>query len=243
MKVGELAKRSGISVRTLHHYDQIGLLKPAIGGAGGHRHYGKLELQRLQHILALRQIEFSLSEIGELLDDPQVPLERVIAAQLERMERELQLRQTLRERLKTIHDRLLKREDPSLDDVLHTLEAMNQMNDFAKHYSPEQMEYLERRKALEGEDRMREVQGEWATLFDDFRAAQADGVDPGSERAGELAARFQALIDEFTGGDRGIEMALGKMNVQDSTMSDRMGVEPDLGGYISAVRAAKRPGE
>lgn len=238
MKIGELARRSGISVRTLHHYDKIGLLKPAVGGGGEHRLYSKLELARLQRILALRELDFSLAEIHELLDDPRVSLERVVAAQLERLERDIHLRQAVQERLKAIHQTLIHNEDPSIDDVLLTLEAMNQMNDFSKHYSPEQMEYLERRKQLVGAERMGEVQQEWSELFADFASAEAAGLDPQSDEAGVLAERFRSLIEEFTGGDKGIESALGKMNSEDSNMGARMGVEPGLWPFIGAIRQA-----
>src|SRR5215217_6638413 len=57
-----------VSVRTLHHYDQIGLLRPALHSAGGYRMYGESELLRLQQILTLRYLGFSLKRIGELLD-------------------------------------------------------------------------------------------------------------------------------------------------------------------------------
>ena len=66
--VGELAQTTGLTVRTLHHYDEIGLLKPASVGANGYRYYGREELLRLQRILFHRELGVPLSAIGELLD-------------------------------------------------------------------------------------------------------------------------------------------------------------------------------
>src|SRR5438046_2175625 len=66
--VNQLAKLSGVSVRALHHYDEIGLLKPACVGANGYRYYGREELLRLQQILFHRELGFSLEEIGLTLD-------------------------------------------------------------------------------------------------------------------------------------------------------------------------------
>ncbi|MDB5423769.1 MAG: transcriptional regulator, MerR family [Phenylobacterium sp.] len=66
--VSEVAKLSGVSVRTLHHYDEVGLLKPACVGANGYRYYGREELLRLQQILFHRELGFSLEEIGRVLD-------------------------------------------------------------------------------------------------------------------------------------------------------------------------------
>lgn len=67
--VKQVAKAAGISVRALHHYDEIGLLTPEIGG-NGYRYYGEQELLRLQRILFYRELGISLTEIGRMLDDP-----------------------------------------------------------------------------------------------------------------------------------------------------------------------------
>jgi DNA-binding transcriptional MerR regulator len=65
--VKALAKLSGVSVRALHHYDQIGLLRPACVGANGYRYYGREELLRLQQILFHRELEFPLDAIAQIL--------------------------------------------------------------------------------------------------------------------------------------------------------------------------------
>ena len=68
--VRQVAKAAGISVRTLHHYDAIGLLKPGHVGTNGYRWYGKEELLRLQQILFYRELGMPLAEIGAILNDP-----------------------------------------------------------------------------------------------------------------------------------------------------------------------------
>lgn len=68
--IGELARLSGVSIRTLHHYDAIGLLKPALVGENGYRFYGRAELMRLQQILLHRELGLSLADIAAVLDDP-----------------------------------------------------------------------------------------------------------------------------------------------------------------------------
>ncbi|MGH6964723.1 MAG: MerR family transcriptional regulator [Phenylobacterium sp.] len=68
--VKQVAKLSGVSVRTLHHYDEIGLLKPANVGLNGYRYYGREELLRLQQILFHRELGLALEDIRRLLDAP-----------------------------------------------------------------------------------------------------------------------------------------------------------------------------
>jgi DNA-binding transcriptional MerR regulator len=69
--VGEVARRSGVSVRTLHHYDAIGLLVPAGRSAAGYRLYSEGDLERLRHVLFYRELGFGLDQIGEILADPE----------------------------------------------------------------------------------------------------------------------------------------------------------------------------
>ena len=77
-KVGELARRTGLSVRTLHYYDEIGLLSPSQRTDGNHRLYDAVDVVRLQKIKSLRALGFSLREIRESLDRPDYPLRRAI---------------------------------------------------------------------------------------------------------------------------------------------------------------------
>jgi DNA-binding transcriptional MerR regulator len=79
--VKQLASLSGVSIRTLHHYDQIGLLKPAWVGENNYRHYGREELLRLQQILIHRELDIPLRRIAAILDDPEFDRRRALAEQ------------------------------------------------------------------------------------------------------------------------------------------------------------------
>jgi DNA-binding transcriptional MerR regulator len=68
--VNQLAKMAGVSVRTLHHYDRFGLLKPSVRTEARYRLYGKDELIRLQQILFYKELDFSLADIRRILNDP-----------------------------------------------------------------------------------------------------------------------------------------------------------------------------
>ena len=83
LTVRQVAKVSGVSVRALHHYDQIGLLKPAFTGQNRYRYYGQDELLRLQQILLHRELGIPLGEIGAILDAPD--FDRLEALRLQRL--------------------------------------------------------------------------------------------------------------------------------------------------------------
>lgn len=84
--VNELARLAGVSVRTLHHYDEIGLLKPAFTGENRYRYYGEEELLRLQQILIHRELDIPLIEIGAILDAPDFDRLETLQRQRERLE-------------------------------------------------------------------------------------------------------------------------------------------------------------
>lgn len=238
MRVGELAGACGISVRTLHHYHEIGLLIPEVGGAGDHRLYGATQIARLQDVLSLRRLGFSLEEIGRCLDDVRTDPARILEAHLERLEEELQRRQQLRRDLILLKQRLEGCEHPSLSILLQAIRSMNEVDLFKKYYSPEQLRALEARKELVGEARMREVHGEWQAIFADYGKALAAGLDANSEEVLAIARRSRALIEEFTGGDAGIEDSLSRMYASEPGVRDRGGAAPELWGFMGAASAA-----
>jgi MerR family transcriptional regulator, thiopeptide resistance regulator len=79
--VSQVARLSLVSVRTLHHYDEIGLLRPSARSEAGYRLYGERDLERLQQILFFRELEFSLDEVARILDDPQFDLRAALEMQ------------------------------------------------------------------------------------------------------------------------------------------------------------------
>ena len=208
MRIGELARRTGVSVRSLHHYHQIGLLVPAFHSPGEHRSYSRDDLIRLQQIKSLQALGLALGEIADVLDRPDhsplETIERHIAVTSERIEEG----RRLRARLERVAELLRASQDVPTEDLIETIEA-NVM--FEKYYTPEQLEQLKRREEAVGPERIQEVQREWSELFAQLSAAQADGADETSERVQALARKARSLVEEFTGGDAGIRDSLARM--------------------------------
>ena len=137
--VKQLAVLSGVSVRTLHHYDQIGLLKPARLGANGYRYYGRDELLRLQQVLFHRELGFPLNEISRLLDAPDFDRVEALKTQKRKLLADARRRRRL---MRTI------------DETLAALNGETEMNDKALYqgFEPEkQAEYEEWLAARHGE--------------------------------------------------------------------------------------------
>ena len=195
--VKEFASLTGVSIRTLHYYDEIGLLRPASVTESGYRLYGQQELERLQQILFLRELRFSLKEIAQILDDPTFDKRQAL-----HQHRQLLLLQ--RQRL----DELIRLAD-------NTLKGGSQMNfDLLKHDPAREMqeEYANEVRQRWGNteayaESQRKTAGyqksDWQNLlsgmesiFDRFADLAREGADPASTEAQELVENWRDYISE-----------------------------------------------
>ncbi|NBD12666.1 MULTISPECIES: MerR family transcriptional regulator [Corallococcus] len=234
LKVGELARRTGLSVRALHHYDEIGLLKPSAHTASGHRLYTAADIARLSHILSLKQLGFSLEEIAGTLGRADFSALRVVELRLQRAREQLAEQRQLCDRLDAIARQLRAAEPVSADAFLQTIEAMTM---FEKYYTPEQLKELEARRQRMGDDAIQEVEAEWPRLIARMREEMERGTDPASETVQALATRWRELVRAFTGGNPGIAKSLETMHQQEPQLAERQGRDPKLMEYVGRAMA------
>jgi len=235
-KVGALARQTGLTVRTLHHYDEIGLLAPSLRTGAGHRLYTADDLGRHLQILSLRQLGLSLDEVRESLARPESTLQQVLGLHIAKLRERIDLQQRLCRRLETVVERLRTAETVSVDEFIQTLEAMTM---FEKHFTPEQMQEIQARGQQIGPERIREVEAEWPALIAQVRAAMEKGIDPASPEVQDLARRWQDLLREFTGGNPALQRGLNAMYAEEQEVRSRTGIDPALMDYISKAFAVK----
>lgn len=239
LKVGELAKRTGLTIRTLHHYDEIGLLTPAARTASGHRLYGADDVERLQRIASLRQLGLGLSEIADCLDDSAESFREVLVRQIAFVRRRVESQLRLAETLEGLVEQIDSGEAASTDQLLATIHLTTL---FERYYSPEQREQMEARANEVGAERIAEVQEAWSRLHAEMDEARLAGHAPDSPTVQALAERARSFVAEFTGGDQGIERSLGSMvSDQPSTLYRMWGISDELGAFYSEAMAALRP--
>jgi DNA-binding transcriptional MerR regulator len=207
MKIGELARRTGVSIRTLHYYDEIKLLSPSLHSTAGHRIYGLREITRLQQIRSLQQLGFRLKDIQAMLASRSHSPLRVVEMHLKRMKEQIASHQRLCDRLESLAESMRSRK-VSVDQLIQTIEVMNM---FEKYYSKEQLEELKQRADALGESGMRQAEKDWTTLMAEVRVEMEKGSDPNSPAVQALARRWRALIEAFTGGNPEIEKSLRTM--------------------------------
>lgn len=235
LRVGELARRTGLTVRTLHHYDESGLLRPSLRSAAGHRLYTRADVARLHQIRALRTLGLPLAQIRELLDASGITFAGVVELQLSRLRATMAAERRICDRLEALRSMLAAGGEIPLDEMVDTIEEMTTME---KYYTEEQLRTLDARAAALGADRIAAVEAEWKTLIDEVRRHMKAGTDPTSEPIRALAGRWHALIAEFTGGDAGIARSAGQVWQQEENVHGFDAAEMrELMGYIQRSSA------
>jgi DNA-binding transcriptional MerR regulator len=222
-RIGELAAATGVTVRTLHHYDQIGLLVPSRSEAG-QRLYTQADLLRLYQIVALRRLGFALPEVAARLDSGEFDPREVVRRQLAELSRQMELQERLRVRLTTVLDALDGAHEPTAEDLINVVEVIKEME---QYYTTEQLAQIEARRRALGEEGLRRGQEAWAELIPLMEAERQRGTDPGDPRVQELQRRWQALVEQMTGGDAGIQRSM-------MAMFESKGPEAASGGHMSA---------
>jgi DNA-binding transcriptional MerR regulator len=123
-KVGDLAKMTGLTVRTLRFYDQIGLFSPSGQTESGHRLYSESDLSRLQQILSLKELGLSLEEVKSALTDGQISPLEIVNLQIGRIKEQIRLQQKLLEQLGHVSKLMQGKAQLTFEDFTSLLQAM-----------------------------------------------------------------------------------------------------------------------
>jgi MerR family transcriptional regulator, thiopeptide resistance regulator len=200
-RIGELAEAAGLTVRTLHHYDQIGLLCPSRRSVGGHRLYGGADARRLYQIVALRGLGLQLGQIRECLGaelDPR-PL---VAEQLRGLTAQLEAGERLRSRLVSLLQALDRHEQPAGGDLLDLIQQTAEVGHLVTGYlTAEQIARLARRHEELGQQAVQLVRDELPELYRRALAEFQAGTDASDPAVRLIVERIDRASATLSGGD------------------------------------------
>jgi DNA-binding transcriptional MerR regulator len=201
--IGALAKATGVTVKTLHHYDEIGLVGASERTAAGHRRYTEGDLRRLYRVRALRGLGLPLEEIAEVLRRPEddlTALRDLLAAQLAEIElRALRLEQ-VKDRIGGLLHQLDRSVLPGAEQFMATLETISV---YETYFGQELRDHLARRRRELGVERLARLRAEWLELVREFRDHLLAGTPATDPRVRELGRRWQALTAGLAAGPAG----------------------------------------
>ena len=234
MTVHEVSKLTGVSVRTLHHYDKLGLLKPAEVTEAGYRLYDESSLVRLQSILLFRELQFPLKDIGQILDSPTFDRNKALDQQIRLLELQKEHLENLIEFAKGMKLVGVKR----MTDF--TAFDTKKIDDYAREAkaswgkTPEWKEYEEKAKGRTKEQTIAISEG-MMDIFAEFGAVR--DKDPASPEAQALVNKLQSYITEhfYTCSDA-ILLSLSRMYGGGGSMTENI---DKVGGQGTGEFAAK----
>lgn len=238
LKIGELAKAAGITVRSLHHYDSIGLLSPSGERESGHRLYTNRDVEKLGQILAFKNMGLSLKTITVVLTQGTYDLRKTLLLQKEALKAQITDLQKAKQTLNFLLDKLSREEDLTTKELLSYMKEVQKME---QYYTPEQLKTLHERLEKYPE-KAKEIQQAWPVLFKKFEEALKAGLPVASLKVQVLAKEAELYIDLFTGGDRNIEASLEKYNKDNMAEALKVwGVSKEVYEYMEQARKSLAP--
>lgn len=202
------AELAGVTVRTLHHYDRLGLLR-AKRSSSGYRLYQAGDLERLERIAALKFLGLPLAHVGRVLDGRPASLAVELAGQRRALSEK---RRLLDVALSAIEEAEagIREGKPTAVLLRRIIQAINMQNStdwMMQYYSPSAQAKIAERAASFTPEMQAEISRAWRQYFCDLNALRGEDDRDGS-RAAELARRHRDLVAAFTGNDPEIELGL-----------------------------------
>ncbi|MCW6005962.1 MerR family transcriptional regulator [Micromonospora sp. CPCC 205371] len=235
-KVGDLARRTGLTVRTLHHFDEIGLLRPAERSAAGHRLYTADDVRRLYRILALRQLGMPLGEIARTIDTGVADLASAVRVQLAQVDEQLRAHQLVRQRLRSLLRAIGEAREPSIDELIATMEAMMA----ASFFTQDQLAQARRRHEEPGfADRLADWLRRCRELDAELTTHVEAGTDPADPAVQELARRFSdlMLVEVSEGDPTALSAVYAKIDGKGAEAATRGALTSDVWAYLKQAFA------
>jgi len=230
MTVGTLAKKMGITVRTLHHYDKSGLLSPSGESEGGYRLYSDKDMVRLHQILTMKYLGFSLDDIKNRLISLDTP-EEVAAALTEHAEAIRRKLESLEGSLKAIEalkDEVIQMQSVDFQKYAYIIESLQMKNEHywvIKHFDDELLDHVR----THDKDSASEISKSLTRLHKKAKMLQKKGTLPESDEGQLLAKEYWDMLMAFSKGNIDLISKLAKIHEKDIEGFEKIPASPFIG--------------
>jgi len=232
--VKELSKLAGITPRTLHYYDEIGLLKPSRIGDNGYRYYGEQAVLRLQQIMLFRELEVPLEEIGQLIDNPGFNAQGTLEKHKRNLEKKIEHLQKI---MNTVENTLsyIKGENNMTQKQLFAGLSDEQQAEYEKEalqkYDPEIVKESNKRYKGYSDDEKRRIGEEGNQVYLDLLNAMPDGAD--SDKVQAIIQRWRDHMNYFWTPDLDQLLGLAELYNVDPRFKENFDkISPDLAEFM-----------
>lgn len=233
LKIGELAKRTGVTIRALRHYDEIGLLSPSTRTEGGFRLYGPEDVGKLYRIQALCRLNLPLAEVQKALTVGGATFPDIMEKQIAFLNHQISHAVALRDHLAELQLRLHQSDALSLDDWIN---ALAQMSAVSKYFNDDERRVLAAQRASVNET----ADHGKAALIAALQQLMAQGVTADTDEAQDLAYRWIQCLMSEVGGNEGLLMKYYAMQWNEDSLQLISGIDQAGMTYISHAMAYRR---
>ena len=245
MTVGEVAKKMGVTVRTLQYYDKKGLLSPSAESEGGRRLYTDKDLIRLHQIISLKSLGFSLDDIKERLISLETPADvaNALTEQADDIRQKIEQLQASLSAIEQLKAEVLQMQTVNFKkyaDIIVNLQMKNDSYYLIKRFDDDTLDHI--RSQFDKESGL-DFMDRFNRLSDEIVQLQKENVPPESEKCQQVVKEYWDLIMEFTNGDMSMLpklMEVGNIDTATNAWEERQKIvndylEPALQVYFSGL--------
>lgn len=232
MKIGELARATQISVRTLHHYDEIKLLRPSSRNEADHRIYTGADIARLHRIVSLRNVGFSLEDIGRIVGQSQDELHELIARQQEKIDAEIEELKRRQWCLRAVTEASAWQPYQGTEILLNMIRELSVQS---QYFSTEERDTIDNINSAIGLERAKEMHIKLAELTQRAQAYMDLHLPPTDSRVIALANEWRALGKEGLGANPQIVQKVKTMLAENPEIAAYRGITPALMQYLKTA--------
>ncbi|MEN0658489.1 MerR family transcriptional regulator [Caldifermentibacillus hisashii] len=228
LKTGELASMTGITVRTLHYYDEVGLLKPSKITETGHRLYDMQSVTTLYQIMSLKDMGFNLDEIKGLIHDIYIDIGKFIEVQITKIQEEINQKQLLLSRLRKLKHELKDNKNISIDYFKAIVPFINSSAD--KYITKEQLDKI--KNNLEGYKAESEIATEWIEFISKLKYCYKNKLPNTDLHAIECINYWKKLMNRSIVEDEKLKKSIFSFHASLENSQLRYGLTDDLYKYL-----------
>lgn len=228
LKIGELASMTGITVRTLHYYDEVGLLRPTKITESGHRLYDMQCVTMLYRIMAMKDMGFNLDEINDIIKTKNIDIQELIEIQMTNVQEEIAKKQLLLGKLLKLKQGLNANTNMTIDDFKEMIPFINSSAD--KYFTKEQFDKM--RNSVEDFNLESEASAEWLSFIAKLNYCYKNKIPKTDLNAVECVDYWNDILNKLIGNDDILKNSVLSFHASQANTQMRYGLSDELYRYL-----------